>query len=63
MNEFNRHIQEEVPSCMMFIDDIVLVDENRKEIASKLEKSKEFLKSKGFRSRTKNICNATLIVL
>ena len=37
MDELTRHIQEEVPWCMLFADDVVLIDETRKRVNVKLE--------------------------
>ncbi|KAG5591582.1 hypothetical protein H5410_042096 [Solanum commersonii] len=47
-------IQEEVPWCMLFVDDIVLIDETRDRVNARLEVWRQALESKGFRlSRTK----------
>ena len=54
MDELTGHIQDEVPWCMLFADDIVLVDETEGGVNAKLEVWREALESKGFRiSRTK----------
>ena len=54
MDELTKHIQDEVPWCMLFADDIVLVDETRAGINHKLELWRETLEGKGFRlSRSK----------
>ena len=54
MDELTRHIQEEVPWCMLFADDVVLIDETREGVNAKLELWRGVLESKGFRiSRTK----------
>ena len=37
MDELNRAIQDEIPWCMLFADDIVLVDETRAGVNAKLE--------------------------
>ena len=37
IDELTTHIQEEVPWCMLFVDDIVLVDESRDAVNAKLE--------------------------
>ncbi|CAL5326496.1 unnamed protein product [Camellia sinensis] len=51
-NEFP--ITDDVPWCMLFADDIVLVDETREGVNTKLEIWRKALESKGFRiSRTK----------
>ena len=47
-------IKEEIPKCMLFADDIVLLAESREEINSKLEIWRQTLELKGFRlSRSK----------
>jgi hypothetical protein len=54
MNEVTRDIQGDIPWCMLFVDDVVLVDDSRIEVNRKLELWRHTLKSKGFRlSRTK----------
>ena len=54
MDELTAHIQEEVPWCILFADDIVLVDESRAGVNAKLKRWREALESKGFKiSRTK----------
>ena len=37
MDELTRAIQDEIPWCMLFADDIVLVDETRVRVNAKLE--------------------------
>ena len=49
MDEITRHIQDEVPWCMLFADDIVLVDETREGVNAKLELWRKTLETKGFR--------------
>lgn len=39
---------EEIPWCMLFIVDIVLIEESREWISPKVERQKQALKSKGF---------------
>jgi hypothetical protein len=52
--EVTRDIQGDIPWCMLFADDVVLVDENREGVNIKLELWRQTLESKGFRiSRTK----------
>ena len=51
MDELTRSIQEEVPWCMLFADDIVLVDETRYGVSARLEVWRQTLESKGFRLR------------
>ena len=54
MDEVTRAIQGDIPWCMLFADDVVLVDESRTWVNQKLELWRETLESKGFRlSRTK----------
>jgi len=54
IDELTREIQEEVPWCMLFADDIVLIDETRSGLNQRLEKWRHSLESKGFRlSRSK----------
>ena len=54
MDEVIRDIQGEIPWCMLFADDVVLVDESRVGVNRKLELWRRTLESKGFRlSRTK----------
>nr|XP_016443519.1 PREDICTED: uncharacterized protein LOC107768872 [Nicotiana tabacum] len=54
MDVLLRHIQGEVPWCMLFVDDIVLIDETRSGINARLEVWRKTLESKGFKlSRTK----------
>ncbi|KAL3356212.1 hypothetical protein AABB24_017079 [Solanum stoloniferum] len=54
MDELTRSIQEKVPWCMLFADDIVLIDETRDRVNARLEVWRRTLESKGFRlSRTK----------
>ncbi|KAG2546901.1 hypothetical protein PVAP13_9KG051657 [Panicum virgatum] len=61
MDEVTRDIQGEIPWCMLFADDVVLVDESRAGVNRKLELWRRTLESKGFRlSRTKTeymMCN------
>ncbi|KAK9118568.1 hypothetical protein Scep_016661 [Stephania cephalantha] len=54
IDELTRHIQEDIPCCMLFADDIVLVDETKDGVNRKLELWRNTLESKGFKlSRTK----------
>jgi len=54
IDELTREIQEEVPWCMLFADDIVLIDETRGGLNEKLEWWRYSLESRGFRlSKTK----------
>jgi hypothetical protein len=49
MDEITRDIQGGVPWCMLFTDDVVLVDESRTGVDQKLELWRRTLESKGFR--------------
>ena len=54
MDEVTKNIQGDIPWCMLFADDIVLVDESQAGVNRKLELWRQTLESKGFRlSRTK----------
>ena len=54
MDELTRVIKDEIPWCMLFTDDIFLVDETRVGVTAKLELWRKTLESRGFRlSRTK----------
>ena len=46
MDEITRHIQDEVPWCTLFADDIVLVDETREGVNAKLELWRKTLETK-----------------
>ena len=37
MDELTKHIQDDVPQCMQFANDIVLVDETKNGVNGKLE--------------------------
>ena len=47
MDELTKHIQTEVPWCMLFADDIVLVDEIKEGVNAKFELWRNNLESKG----------------
>ncbi|GMP92000.1 hypothetical protein CsSME_00042421 [Camellia sinensis var. sinensis] len=49
MDELTRNIQDDVSWCMLFADDMVLVDETREGVNTKLETWREALESKVFR--------------
>ena len=54
MDEVTRGIQGDIPWCMLFADDVVLVDESQAGVNRKLELWLQILESKGFRiSKTK----------
>ena len=48
MDELTRHMQDEVPWCMLFIDDIVLAAKTKVEVNAKLELWRKALESKEF---------------
>jgi len=53
-DELTRGIQDELPGCMLFADDIVLINETRPGVDDKLERWRHTLESRGFRvSRSK----------
>ena len=49
LDELTKEIQDEVPRCMLFADDIVLIDETSARLSGKLELWRHTLESKGFR--------------
>ncbi|XP_075092199.1 uncharacterized protein LOC107815590 [Nicotiana tabacum] len=52
--DVSHHIQGEVSWCMIFVNDIVLIDETRSVVNARLEVWRQTLESKGFKlSRTK----------
>jgi Reverse transcriptase (RNA-dependent DNA polymerase) len=54
MNEITNNIQENIHWCMLFADDVVLIDESMIGVNQKLKLWRQTLESKGFRlSRTK----------
>ncbi|XP_070056594.1 uncharacterized protein [Nicotiana tomentosiformis] len=54
MDVLTCHIQREVSWCMLFADDIILIDETRDGVNAQLEVWRQILESKGFKlSRTK----------
>ncbi|VFQ60860.1 unnamed protein product [Cuscuta campestris] len=54
MDVLTQSVQEGVPWCMLFVDDIVLIDDTREGLNDKLELWRLALKTKGFRiSRNK----------
>ncbi|XP_070019458.1 uncharacterized protein [Nicotiana sylvestris] len=57
MDTLMHHIQWEVPWCMLFADNKVLIDESRAGLNERLEIWRQALESKGFKlSRTKTEC-------
>jgi len=54
MDELTRGIQDEIPWCLFFADDIGLIDETREGVNAKLEQWRDTINVKGFRlSRSK----------
>ncbi|KAK8926626.1 hypothetical protein KSP39_PZI018666 [Platanthera zijinensis] len=54
LDELTRHIQQAIPWCLLFVDDIVLVDEMHAGVNAKLESWRDTLDKKGFSlSKTK----------
>jgi Reverse transcriptase (RNA-dependent DNA polymerase) len=54
MDEIINDIQGDIPWCMLFADDVVLIDDSRIGVDQKLELWRQTLESKSFRlSRTK----------
>jgi hypothetical protein len=54
MDDVTRDIQDGIPCCMFFADDVIFVDESRMGVDQKLELWRRTLKAKGFRlSRSK----------
>nr|XP_033510640.1 uncharacterized protein LOC117275475 [Nicotiana tomentosiformis] len=49
MNALTSHIEGEVPLCMLFADDIVLIDETRGGVNERPEVWRQTLESKGFK--------------
>lgn len=57
LDELTRLIQEEVPCCMLVVDDIVLIDETKDGVNAQLELWRDDLESKRFKiSQIKKIC-------
>ena len=54
IDEITKHIYKSIPECMLFADDIVLMDETKEGLNIKLEAWREALELKGFKiSRNK----------
>ncbi|GJZ70069.1 retrovirus-related pol polyprotein LINE-1 [Tanacetum coccineum] len=52
LDEISWRIQEDVPWCMIFADDIVLIAESAKGLNSRLEKWRKALEDKGLRNKS-----------
>ncbi|KAL4188663.1 hypothetical protein AMTRI_Chr08g203230 [Amborella trichopoda] len=65
MHNLTRHLQDEVPRCTLFGDDIVLIDEAQNSVNKKLELWRDALESKGFKiswTKTKHMkCKLVII--
>ena len=62
VDELIARVQEEVPRCMLFADDIVSVNESRDGVNAELGRHQEALESKGFKiSHTKTIYELQLL--
>ncbi|KAI0501594.1 hypothetical protein KFK09_016539 [Dendrobium nobile] len=61
MDVLTRHLQKDLPWCMLFADDILHVDKTREGVESKFELWRSTVEFKGFhlsRSKTENmVCN------
>ncbi|XP_019241819.1 PREDICTED: uncharacterized protein LOC109221835 [Nicotiana attenuata] len=55
MDVLMHHIQEEVPWCMSFVDDMVPIDETHCGVNDRLELWRHTLESKGFKLSRKKI--------
>jgi len=54
MDELTSEIQDEISWCMLFVNDIVLIDETRERVNTNLERWRDALEVKGFKlSRSK----------
>ena len=54
MDEITKSIHEDIPWCMLFVNDIVLIDETKERVNKKLELWRQILKVREFRlSRSK----------
>lgn len=49
MDELTGHMQDEVPWCLLFVDDIVLIEETRDGVNERSEGWRQIMESKGFR--------------
>lgn len=65
MDELIRHITEEVPWCMLFANNIILVYDIREWIASKVKMWREvsYLWDLELVKQRQNICGIILVVL
>ena len=54
MEELTRDIQDEISWCMLFADDIILIDEFREGVNTKLERWRDTVEAKDFRLSRSN---------
>jgi len=54
MDELTRGIQDDIPWCILFADDIVLIDESREGVNAKLEQWRDIFEVEGFRLSRSN---------
>ena len=50
MHGLTKHIQDQITWCMLFVDDVILVDTCRECVKLKLEMWRNALEAKGFKS-------------
>ena len=55
MDKLTRGIQDEIPWCMLFVDDIVLINETREGANTKLKRWRDNLEAKGFRLSSRRL--------
>ena len=54
MDEITKSIHEDIPRCMLFVDDIILIGETKKKVNKKLKLWRQTLEARRFRlSRSK----------
>ena len=54
MDEITKSIHEDIPWCMLFVNDIVLIDETKYGVNTKLELWRQILEARGFRLSKSN---------
>ncbi|KAL4204701.1 hypothetical protein AMTRI_Chr01g111220 [Amborella trichopoda] len=65
MDNLTKHLQDEIPWCMLFADDIVLIEETQNDVNTKLELWRNALESKGFKlaGLRQSIWNVSLVII
>ena len=65
IDELTKHMQKIIPECMLFADDIVLMDSTREWVNAKLETWRQALETKGLEwvEIKLNIWNVTLVTI